>query len=40
VPSRVITNVAVRVSEVARQNGGHIEYVIHKGQISMNCSLC
>lgn len=30
---RVITNIAVRVSNVTRQNSGHIEHAIHKGQI-------
>jgi hypothetical protein len=33
-------NVAIRVSEVARHNSGHIEHVINTREISMNCSLC
>jgi hypothetical protein len=28
---RVITNVAVHVSEISRQNSGHIDHVIHEG---------
>jgi hypothetical protein len=27
---RVINSVTVRVEEVARRNGGHIEHLIHK----------
>ena len=26
---KVVTNVRVRLQEVVRQNGGHIEYVLH-----------
>jgi hypothetical protein len=28
---RVINNITVRVVEVARRNGGHIEHLIHRG---------
>jgi hypothetical protein len=29
-----INNITVRVEEVSRRNGGHIEHLIHRGQIS------
>jgi hypothetical protein len=35
---RVINKITVRVEEVARRNGGHIEHLIHRGQISMQWS--
>jgi hypothetical protein len=28
---RVISNTTVRVEEVARRNGGHIEHMVHRG---------
>ena len=31
---RVVTNARVRLQEVVKQNGGHIEHVLHKEQFS------
>jgi hypothetical protein len=33
-----INNITVRAEEDARCNGGHIEHLIHRGQISMQWS--
>ena len=30
---KVVTNARVRLQEIVRQNGGHIEHVLHKGTI-------
>jgi hypothetical protein len=35
---RRVINITVRVEEVARRNGCHIEHLIHIGQISMQWS--
>jgi hypothetical protein len=35
---QVINNITVRVEEVTRRNGGHIEHLLHRGQISMQLS--
>jgi hypothetical protein len=32
---RVINIITICVEEVTRRNGGYIEYMIHRGQISM-----